>query len=397
MLMTTIILIAALVILLCVTSAKLSNKVNIPYLILFMLVGVLFGSSGLFKIEFNDYKLTENICSIALVFIMFMGGFNTDFAAAKKYVPKALVLSTIGVVSTAFITTGLCMLVLKMKFEDAFLIGSVISSTDAASVFNVLRKNNITLKMGTGPILEVESGSNDPAAYLLTLIAVGIKNGTGTGNIPLMVFLQVAVGCAVGFGLSWLTLFLLKKTHLILESQDPMYFTAMVIACYGISGLLSGNAYLSVYIMGIVLGNAHFNNYTSLSHYFEGINSLCEILIFFLIGLLSTPSEIVSILPQALMIAVFITFVSRPVSVFGLMSVFPGRNLRQMTLVSWAGLRGASSCVFAIMAVSMCTEATSDLFHIVFIVSLLSVSIQGALLPPISKALKMNEKPTEEQ
>ncbi|MBP3941631.1 MAG: cation:proton antiporter, partial [Christensenellaceae bacterium] len=157
------------------------------------------------------------------------------------------------------------------------------------------------------------------------------------------------------------------------------------------------NAYLSVYIMGIVLGNAHFNNYTSLSHYFDGINSLCEILIFFLIGLLSTPSEIVSILRQALMVAVFITFVSRPVSVFGLMSIFPGRNLRQMMLVSWAGLRGASSCVFAIMAVSMCTEATSDLFHIVFIVSLLSVSIQGALLPPISKALKMDENPTEEQ
>lgn len=386
--MTITLLFVACVILLCVLAEKFSDKFGMPALILFMFIGMLFGSDGLFKIPFKNFTLAENICSIALVFIMFYGGFNTKWSVAKQVAGKAISLSTIGVLMTAGITALLCRFLLHMSFEESFLVGSVLSSTDAASVFAILRKKKLNLKDGTASILEVESGSNDPVSYLLTMIAIGIFLKSDSGSVLLTVFLQIALGIGFGFALAKFSTLIMTRTRLISEGLDTIFVIAMVIACYAITASCGGNAYLSVYLFGIFMGNSRIRNKQLLIPFFDGVTSLAQILIFFLIGLLTFPRQMPVIIPTALAIVTILTLIARPLSVFLLM--IPAKcSLNQCLLIAWAGLRGASSSVFAIMAVAAGISMRQDLFHIVFMVSLFSVSIQGTLLPLVARKLDM--------
>lgn len=386
--MTAVILVVACVLLLCVVAEKFSDKFGMPALILFMFIGMLFGSDGIFKIAFDNFDLAENVCAISLIFIMFYGGFNTKWSAAKEVAGKSITLSTLGVVITAGITTLLCRVFLRLSLEESFLIGAVLSSTDAASVFAILRKKKLNLKDGTASVLEVESGSNDPASYLLTVIAMSLLSGGSSGNIVLMVVLQLVFGVAVGLILAKVSAVILTKTRLISEGLDTIFVIGMVMICYGISSMLGGNAYLSVYLFGIVAGNSRIKNMRTMVPFFDGVTSLSQILIFFLIGLLSFPHQMPAILPTAAAIVLFLTLIARPVAVFALMLPFRC-SVRQCLLISWAGLRGASSSVFAIMAVAGGVAMKQDLFHIVFMVSLFSVAIQGTLLPAVAKKLNM--------
>lgn len=386
--MTIIILVVALIILLCVIAEKFSDKFGMPALILFMFIGMLFGSDGIFGIPFENFKLAENICSIALVFIMFYGGFNTKWEAAKSVASESVSLATLGVVITAGITTGLCYAGLHMSLEESFLIGAVLASTDAASVFAILRKKNLNLKDGTASILEVESGSNDPVAYLLTIIAIGIINQTDSGNIFVTIALQIILGIVIGIAMAKISSFVMIKTRLISEGLDMIFVISMLLICYGITAFLGGNAYLSVYLFGILLGNSRIKHKQTLIPFFDGVTSLAQILIFFLIGLLTFPHQMPAIIPTAFAIVVFITIVARPVAVFLLL--LPQKcSLRKCSLIAFAGLRGAASSVFAIMAVAAGVSMKQDLFHIVFTVSLFSVAIQGTLLPFVSQKLGM--------
>lgn len=386
--MSIIILIVALVILLCVLAEKFSDKFGMPALILFMFIGMLFGSDGILKIPFENFELAENICAVALVFIMFYGGFNTKWEVAKSVAGKAVTLSTLGVLITAGATALLCNIVLKLPFEASFLIGAVLSSTDAASVFAILRKKKLNLKDGTASILEVESGSNDPVSYLLTVIAIGMINNSDSGNIFVTIVLQIVLGVTLGIALAILSGFIMTKTKIISEGLDMIFVIAMVLACYGVTAFLGGNAYLSVYLFGIFMGNSRIKNKQTLIPFFDGVTSLAQILIFFLIGLLTFPHQMSAIIPTALAIVVFLTLVARPLAVFLLM--LPMKcSVRQCLLIAWAGLRGASSSVFAIMAVAAGVSMKQDLFHIVFMVSLFSVAIQGTLLPAVADKLLM--------
>ena len=386
--MTIITLIVALIILLCVLAEKFSDKFGMPALILFMFIGMLFGSDGIFKIPFENFRLAENICSVALVFIMFYGGFNTKWSAAKKVAGKAVSLSTLGVVITAGLTGLLCCFVLGLSFEESFLIGAVLSSTDAASVFAILRKKKLNLKDGTASILEVESGSNDPISYMLTVIAVNLISRSGSGNVAVMMIQQITLGAALGILLAKLSVFIMTKTKLISEGLDMIFVIAMVLACYGITAFVGGNAYLSVYLFGILMGNSRIRHKQTLIPFFDGVTSLAQILIFFLIGLLTFPHRMGSIAVTAAAVVVFITVFSRPVAVFLLL--LPQKcSVKQCLLIAWAGLRGASSSVFAIMAVAAGISMKQDLFHIVFLVSLFSVAIQGTLLPRVARKLSM--------
>ncbi len=386
--MTTVILIVACVLLLCVVAEKFSDKFGMPALILFMFIGMLFGSDGIFGIEFDNFGMAENLCSIALIFIMFYGGFNTKWSAARTVAGKAITLSSLGVVITAGITTLLCWWILGLSLHNSFLIGAVLSSTDAASVFAILRKKKLNLKDGTASILEVESGSNDPASYLLTVIALSISGNGESGNVVVMVILQLVFGVIIGLLMAKATTAIMMKTRLISEGLDMIFMIAMVMVCYGISSFLGGNAYLSVYLFGIVVGNSHIKNMKTMVPFFDGVTSLSQILIFFLIGLLSFPHQMPAILPTAIAVVAFITLFARPVAVFLLMIPFKC-SMNQLLLIAWAGLRGASSSVFAIMAVAAGVSMKQDLFHIVFTVSLFSVAIQGTLLPAVAKKLQM--------
>lgn len=386
--MTFSILLVAAVILLCVLAEKFSGKFGMPALILFMFIGILFGSDGILKIPFNDYARAEEICSIALIFIMFYGGFNLKWQLASPIAVKAGLLSTVGVFATAIITAALCYFILGYTFPESFLIGAVLSSTDAASVFAILRQKKLNLKDGTASLLEMESGSNDPMAYMLTLIAINIVNGSNTGNIPLQIFMQIALGLLIGGVFAFIAIWLQTKTELISDGVDTIFMIAMVLLCYSLTQSAGGNSYLSVYIMGIIIGNSKIKNKATLIPFFDGVTGLAQILIFFLLGLLSFPHKMPQIIPVALAVTLFLTLIARPLAVFILMLPFKC-SIQQCLLVSWAGLRGASSSVFAIMAVSSGVATSHDVFHIVFMVSLFSAAIQGTLLPTVAKKLNM--------
>lgn len=378
----------AIIIMLCIVAEKISDKLGMPALILFMFIGMVFGSDGLFKISFDDFSLAETACSLALVFIMFYGGFNTKWSAAREVAGRAVTLSTLGVLITAGITTVLCSVLLGMSLKESFLVGSVLSSTDAASVFAILRKKKLNLKDGTASILEVESGSNDPVAYMLTIIAISLFGATGSQNTGMLILLQILVGIAVGIAVSLLSIKITTKTNIVSDGLDTIFMIAMVLICFGLASVLKGNAYLSLYIYGIIIGNSKISNKQTLIHFFDGVTSLSQILVFFLIGLLSYPHQMISIIPTALVVVIILTFIARPVAVYVLMLPF-GCRWRQCLLISWAGLRGASSSVFAIMAVASGITMNQDLFHIVFTVTLFSVAIQGGLLPQVANRLNM--------
>ncbi len=386
--MTIGVILVATVIFLCILADKFSNRFGMPTLILFMFIGMLFGSDGIVKIPFDDYHMTEYVCSSALIFIMFYGGFNTKWSLAKPVAVKAVCLSTLGVVITAGVTALLCYLFLHFSLEESFLIGAVLSSTDAASVFSILRQKKLNLKYGTASLLEVESGSNDPMSYMLTVIGIGLIGAGNSGNILYHIFSQMVFGSAVGIILALTAIFLLTKTKLVSNGLDTIFMIAMVLLCYGISDVIGGNQYLSVYFMGILIGNSRIQNKNVLIPFFDGITSLAQILIFFLLGLLSQPHRMPSILLPAIAIVIFLTLAARPIAVFLLLRPFHCTT-KQCILISWAGLRGAASSVFAIMVIASEASISYDLFHIVFTVSLFSVAIQGTLLPWAAAKLDM--------
>jgi cell volume regulation protein A len=357
-------------------------------LFIFILFGIIIGNTEAFR-QFNNFDFANTVCSVALIFIMFYGGFGTSWRAAKPVAGKAITLASLGVFLTAGITGLFVHYVLRFPLLESLLLGSIIGSTDAASVFSILRRRKLSLKDNTDSLLELESGSNDPFSYILTIVCISLMNeGIGAGQAFLILFLQVAVGLAVGTLISLLLIFLLRRNVAFQGGGNEVFVIAIALLGYALAELLSGNGYLSVYVIGIVLGNQEFRSKRSLVAFFDGINMLAQIVIFFILGLLSNLTGIIKAFPVALAVMLFMTFVSRPVSVFGLMSFMPNTSLGQKTVVSWAGIRGAASIVFSIVAVSS-VQLQNDLFHIVFTVVLLSLAFQGGLLPFVSVKTKM--------
>lgn len=387
--MTSYILLVAAVILLCLSLNKMSNKLGIPMLLAYILLGMMFGTDGILKIPFDNFTIAEEICTVSLIFIMFYGGFGTNWKQAKPVAGKAVLLSTVGVILTAVTTGAFCHLILKMDFWESMLIGSVISSTDAASVFSILRSKRLNLKNNTASMLEVESGSNDPCSYMLTVIILTIMSGELSGSsLVVMIFSQIIFGILVGVVVALAAAFILKKVNFATDGFDTIFVFSMALVSYAGASMINGNGYLAAYIAGIILGNTPLHHKKSLVHFFDGITGLMQMLIFFLLGLLAYPSQLPKILPIALAIAVFLTFVARPVSVFAILMPFRC-PVKQQLLVSWAGLRGAASIVFAIMATVSPAYTKNDLFHIVIFIVLFSISIQGTLLGLVAKKLDM--------
>lgn len=388
--MAGILFFISVIIILCIILNKVSSKVGMPMLLAFILLGMIFGSDGLFKIKFEDYKSAESICSIALIFIIFYGGFGTNLNAAKPVAVKAVLLSTLGVVLTAVFTGLFCFFVLKFEILQSFLIGAVISSTDAASVFSILRSKKLNLKYNSASLLEVESGSNDPFSYMLTIIVLSLMQGNASiGKMSYMLFAQIVFGLAIGYGIGYGAYYILNKFKFSSAGFDSLFVLAVAICSYAIPTLIGGNGYLSAYVAGLFLGNKKFQQKSNLVNFFDGITGLMQMLIFFLLGLLASPSVMVHFILPSLAIALFITFVARPVTIFAILSPMKC-PINQQILVSFTGLRGAASIVFAIMAITN-KGYVSDfgLFHIVFCIVLFSITLQGSLIPLVSRKLKM--------
>ena len=381
--------IGAVIVICCIVFNKISNKIGVPMLFAFILLGMLFGSDGIFKIEFENFEFAEQICSVALVFIIFYGGFGTKWATAKKVAAKSLVLSSAGTLLTALLTGLFCHYALKFSMAEGMLVGAVLSSTDAASVFNILRSKKLNLKYGTASVLELESGSNDPWAYMLTVITLSVMSGGVSGwRTVYMLFAQIVYGIGIGVLIALGAVWVLKHIEFEADGFDTIFIVAMAVFSYALPTLVGGNGYLSCYLVGIVLGNSKIKNKKVQVHFFDGLTGLMQILLFFLLGLLSFPSQIPNIIIPALLIALALTFVVRPIVVSLLMAPFKAK-LNQIAVVSWAGLRGATSIVFAILATVSDAYTSHDVFHIAFCVVLLSIGIQGTLLPKVSEKLKM--------
>lgn len=382
----TVILLTAAVLVLCAFSDRLSGKIGVPALLIFIGIGILFGSDGLFKIPFEDYSFASHVCEAALIVIMFTGGFAVKWDTAKPVIVKSCLLSTLGVVVTAGVTMLFCRFILGFQWVESFLVGAVISSTDAASVFSVLRSRRLNLKNGLAPLLEVESGSNDPFSYMLTVIALALLEGQDTGFVWYLVFAQIVFGVLCGVAVGIGGTFLLKRYKASSDGFEVILFLAAALMAYGLPSLISGNGYLSVYIAGIIIGNADVPRKREAVTFLNGITGLCQIAVFFLLGLLSSPSTFTASIVPALLIYLCLTLVSRPFAVLILGGKSP---IRDRLFISLAGLRGASSIVFAIMAMVGGGNTDHNIFNIVFCVCLLSMLIQGTLLPAAAKGLRL--------
>ena len=375
------------VILICILLNRFLDKLAIPSLLFFILLGMLLGENGILGVVFNDYQIAEMICSTSLIFIMFFGGFGTNLKVAKPVIVKSIVLSTLGVLLTALLVAGFVYYVLDLSWLQSLLIGSVISSTDATSVFNILRSRHLSLKYGTDSLLEIESGSNDPVSYMLTISVIMIMTGQNI-SLPVMIFQQIIFGLLCGFCIGKIIVKILNEVHVNESYENTVIIFASSIITYAFSNLIGGNGYLSVYICGIILGNSYIPHKKDMVHFYETLTKMAQVLIFFLLGLLVTPSELPEVIIPAILIMIFLTFVARPLSISVLLGMFRS-PLRQMAVVSWAGLRGVASIVFAIYAVLYQVDLPFDLFNLVFCIVLFSLSIQGSLLPWISKKCHM--------
>lgn len=386
--MLFILILCSSVILLAIFSSKFLDALGIPALLFFMCLGMLFGTDGIFKISFADFANTKDIASLALGFIIFYSGFCTKWATAKPIIAKAAVLSTAGVFLTAVLTSVFCHFVLELSFLESFLIGAVISSTDAASVFSILKAKNLHLKENTAPLLEIESGSNDPMSYVLVILAITLMQNQSSGFVIALFFKQMIFGILIGVLVAKISIYIYEKTSIITDENGSLFIIALVLLSYLLPFFCDGNPFLAVYFLGIILGNANILNKVPMMHFFDGITKLAQIGIFFTLGLLAFPREVPSILLTGMLIFLFLTFIARPAAVFLLLSFFKS-GINQCLLVSWAGLRGVASIVFAIIAMNSGITLHYDLFHLVFLISILSVAIQGTFLPLAAKMTNM--------
>lgn len=389
--MIFVLILCGFVILSAIFTNKFLNALGIPALLFFLCLGMLFGVDGIFKINFADFNTTKELSSIALGFIIFYGGFCTKWLTAKPVIKRAAVLSTAGVFLTALAISLFCYFVLKLNWLEGFLIGSVISSTDAASVFSILRAKKLNLKENTAPLLEIESGSNDPMSYVLVILAITLMQQKSVGFVIILFFKQMIFGILIGFLVYKISEFVLRKTGIVTDGNEPLFIIAIVLITYAIPDFIQGNPFLALYFLGILLGNSDIPNKASVMSFFDGTTKLAQIGIFFTLGLLAFPQKVLQILYTGGAIFLFLTFIARPIVVWLLLKPFKASR-GQILITSWAGLRGVASIVFAIIAMYSGLSLDYDLFHLVFLISILSLALQGSLLPYIAKVTNMLDK-----
>jgi potassium/hydrogen antiporter len=371
--------------------ARFSDNLGVPTLLLFIIVGIMAGSEGPGGIYFDDATLAQSIGIIALIFILFSGGLDTKWIETESALKPALLLSTVGVFLTALIVAVFISLIFNVDFLWGFLIGSIVSSTDAAAVFSLLRTRKITFKGNLRPLLELESGSNDPMAIFLTIGSIELIRNPEAGffSILLLFIMQMGIGAAFGFGLGKLIVFSINKLKFNYGGIYPVYTIAMCLLVYSLTAVMGGSGFLAVYIAGIIVGNSIIVHKNGTMRFFDGLAVLSQITMFLTLGLLVFPSELAKITFTGLMVAGVLIFIARPVSVF-ISLAFVKINWREKLLVSWIGLRGAVPIILASFPLIAGVENSLMIFNVVFFIVITSVLIQGWTITPAAKLLNLS-------
>ncbi len=383
-----ILLVAAILLLLSIVASKASGRLGIPALLLFLLTGMLAGSEGPGGIYFDDPWLSQLVGVAALAFILFDGGLSTEWHVVRPVFSKGLALSTLGVLITAISVGLFATLVLDFTFLEGLLLGSIVSSTDAAAVFSILRSRDVQLKGKLEPILELESGSNDPMAVFLTIgfTQLIITPNSSLVDLVPMFFQQMLLGALLGFAFGRLASALVNRMNLAYQGLYPVLTIALVMLTYGATTWLGGNGFLAVYLAGLVMRKNDFLHRRSITRFHEGLAWLMQIGMFLVLGLLVFPSELMPVIGIGLLVSVFLILVARPLSV--LLSLLPTKlNLREKALVSWVGLRGAAPIILATFPLVAGVDHSDTIFNLVFFIVLTSVLIQGTTIIPVARLL----------
>lgn len=397
-----VLLVLSILFFLSILAGKASSKFGVPALLLFLGVGMLFGSDGL-GIQFEDIQIAQIIGTVALCIILFSGGLDTNITEVRPVIAQGIVLATIGVFLTAAITGVLIWWVLGMTMEAAgislitsFLLASTMASTDSASVFSILRSRGLNLKNNLRPMLELESGSNDPMAYVLVITLIGIINQGGEPNYWLAagnLLLQLAIGGVAGYVLGKIAVRIINRISIGNDSLYPILALTICIFIFSATYFVKGNGFLAVYIGGLVIGNSRFVQKRSSLNFFDGLAWLSQLVLFLTLGLLVNPHELIPILIPGLIISFLMIFVSRPLSVFLCLLPFRKMANKDKVYISWVGLRGAVPIIFAIFPLVENVPNARLLFNIVFLCTLVSLIVQGTSLPLIAKWLNLAKEP----
>ena len=400
-----ILLVGSILMLAGIMAGKVGTRFGVPALLLFLITGMIFGSSGL-GIQYNDAGHTQFVGMIALTVILFFGGLETKFIEIRPILGPGITLSTLGVLLTTVSFGGflygmdqLGFAPVHFTFPIALLLAATMSSTDSASVFALLRSKNMHLKEGLRPILELESGSNDPMAYMLTIALIQYVTGGSEGSIGsilLTVLLQFSVGGLLGYAMGWLTVKFLNKANIGNEALYPILLLCAVFLTFSATTLLQGNGYLAVYIMGVVVGNKKVIHKKSIVTFFDGLTWLLQIALFIILGLFVDAHNLLPIAGFALLAGLFMIFVARPLAVHLCLVFFPSISMRGRWFLSWVGLRGAVPIIFATYPLMSQVEGAETLFNIVFFITLLSLLIQGSTMPAVARLLKLDEEAKNE-
>ncbi|GAB1472238.1 potassium/proton antiporter [Chloroflexota bacterium] len=382
---------ASVLLLISVLVSKISDRFGVPALLLFLILGMLAGSDGIGGIYFDDPAFAQSIGIIALVLILFSGGLGTEWTEVRPVLKEGLLLSTLGVLITAVAVGLFASMLLGLSYLEGLLLGSIVSSTDAAAVFSVLRAKGVSLKGKLKPLLELESGSNDPMAIFLTigLIQLITQPNSSVLNLVGLFIQQMLVGALIGYGMGKAMLFLINRLKLGYEGLYPVLTLALVFLTFGLADLMGGSGFLAVYLAGIVLGQQDFLHQKSLLHFHDGLAWIMQIAMFLTLGLLVFPSRLTPIIGVGLLMAACLMFIVRPIGVF--ISLLPSAlNWREKTFISWVGLRGAAPIILATFPLIAKLEQANLIFNVVFFVVLTSVLLQGTSLPRMAKWLKVD-------
>ena len=393
-----ILLIGSILLFVSVIVGKTGYKFGVPALLLFLIVGMIFGSDGL-GLQFHNADEAQFIGMVALSIILFSGGMDTKYSDISPILSPGIVLSTAGVLLTALFTgvfiwwiSGMHWSNISFPIITSLLLAATMSSTDSASVFAILRSQNINLKHNLRPMLELESGSNDPMAYMLTVVLIQLVQASGMncGEIALSFAIQFIVGGAIGYVSGRAAVFMLNKLNIDNQALYPILLLAFVFFTFSITDLIHGNGYLAVYIAGMLVGNSRIKYRKEIVTFMDGLTWLFQIIMFLCLGLLVNPHEMFEIAIVASLIGIFMIFIGRPLSV--LLCLMPFRNLttKSRLFVSWVGLRGAVPIIFATYPVVAGIDGADAIFNIVFFITILSLVIQGTTVSFIANKLGLS-------